>query len=46
MASAGYATEWNIERYWRDVKTIQTYMVPEPQARIDMARHCFGCETL
>jgi alkylation response protein AidB-like acyl-CoA dehydrogenase len=28
MASAGYATEWNLERYWRDVKTLQLCLGP------------------
>lgn len=46
MGSAGYATEWNLERYWRDVKTIQNTVVPETAARVDMARHYFGCQTL
>jgi alkylation response protein AidB-like acyl-CoA dehydrogenase len=46
MASAGYATEWNLERYWRDVKTIETYVVPETAALTDMARHYFGLKRL
>ncbi|MBU1671766.1 MAG: acyl-CoA/acyl-ACP dehydrogenase [Actinobacteria bacterium] len=46
MASAGYATEWNLERYWRDVKTIETYVVPETCASVNMARHYYGLKAL
>ena len=46
MGSAGYATEWNLERYWRDIKTLEAYVVPETVARVDMARHYFGLKTL
>ena len=46
MASAGYATEWNLERYWRDVKTIEAYVVPDTAAQVDMARHYFDLETI
>lgn len=46
MGSAGYASEWNLERYWRDIKTIETYVFPETAALADMARHYFGVETL
>lgn len=46
MASAGYATEWNLERYWRDVKTVETYVVPETVACVDMARHYFSLERI
>lgn len=46
MASAGYATEWNLERYWRDVKTMETYVVPETAALTDMARHYFDLKRL
>jgi alkylation response protein AidB-like acyl-CoA dehydrogenase len=46
MGSAGYATEWNLERYWRDIKTLESYVVPEPVAQTDMARHYFGLKTL
>ncbi len=42
MGSAGYATEWNLERYWRDVKTLESYVVPETVALTDMARHYYG----
>ncbi|MBU4392336.1 MAG: acyl-CoA/acyl-ACP dehydrogenase [Actinobacteria bacterium] len=46
MASAGYATEWNLERYWRDVKTIEGTVIPETAAWAMLARHYFGCRTL
>jgi len=46
MASAGYATEWNLERYWRDVKTIEGTVIPETAAWATLARHYFGCRTL
>lgn len=46
MGSAGYATEWNLERYWRDVKTLETYVTPETVARTDMARHFFDLKKL
>jgi alkylation response protein AidB-like acyl-CoA dehydrogenase len=46
MASAGYATEWNLERYWRDVKTLETYVVPETAAKVDMARHYFDLQSI
>ncbi len=41
MASAGYATEWNIERIWRDLKTLENSLGPTA-ARAAMARHYFG----
>jgi len=44
MGSAGYATEWNIERYWRDIKTLRTYLGPETHAQVTMSRHYFGSE--
>jgi alkylation response protein AidB-like acyl-CoA dehydrogenase len=46
MGSAGYATEWNLEGYWRDVKTLESCVVPETVARTDMARHYFGLRKL
>ncbi len=46
MASAGYATEWNLERYWRDVKTVETYVVPETVAETCMARQYFNLKQL
>jgi alkylation response protein AidB-like acyl-CoA dehydrogenase len=46
MASAGYATEWNLERYWRDVKTVKTYVFPETVAQTCMARQYFNLKEL
>jgi alkylation response protein AidB-like acyl-CoA dehydrogenase len=46
MASAGYATEWNLERYWRDVKTLSTYLMLETVGPLQLARHYFGCRNL
>lgn len=46
MASAGYATEWNLERYWRDVKTVQAYVLPETVAETCMARQYFDLQKL
>ncbi len=41
MASAGYATEWNLERYWRDVKTVQVCLGPCELAKMDYARYFY-----
>jgi alkylation response protein AidB-like acyl-CoA dehydrogenase len=38
MASAGYAKEWQLERYWRDVKTVQCYLGAYELAKHDFAR--------
>ena len=46
MASAGYATEWNLERYWRDTRTLSTYLLLETAGQMDLARHFFGCRNL
>jgi isovaleryl-CoA dehydrogenase len=46
MGSAGYSTEWNLERYWRDVKALEATVVPETAARVDMARHYFNLQRL
>jgi acyl-CoA dehydrogenase len=42
MGSAGYATEWNLERYWRDIKTLHGHLGSEVLDRLEIARHCFG----
>jgi len=44
MASAGYATEWNLERYWRDVRTLLCLQGSSTHARTTVARHLFGTE--
>jgi len=41
MASAGYATEWNLERYWRDTKTMQLCLGPYELAKMDCARYFY-----
>ena len=46
MASAGYAKEWQLERYWRDLKTVQCYLGSYELAKMQYARWFFGCETL
>jgi len=46
MGSAGYAREWFLERYWRDVKTIQAHLGAELLSRMEMARHYFDCAKL
>lgn len=46
MASAGYAKEWQLERYWRDVKTLQCYLGAYELAKHDFARWFYGARTL
>jgi len=46
MASAGYAKEWQLERYWRDVKTVQCYLGGYELSKMTTARWFFGAETL
>ncbi len=46
MASAGYAKEWQLERYWRDVKTVQCQLGCVELARHALARWFFGSEGL
>jgi alkylation response protein AidB-like acyl-CoA dehydrogenase len=46
MASAGYAKEWQLERYWRDLKTVQCYVGSHELAKHDFARRFFGARTL
>ncbi|HPQ68545.1 MAG TPA: acyl-CoA dehydrogenase family protein [bacterium] len=45
MASAGYATEWNLERIWRDTKTIEAGLGPSTAAQAQLARHFFASQT-
>ncbi len=44
--SAGYATEWNLERYWRDVKTMQIHLGNWELNKMDIARYFYHCKTL
>jgi acyl-CoA dehydrogenase len=46
MASAGYAKEWQLERYWRDLKTVQCHLGCVELARHALARWFFGSEGL
>jgi len=46
MASAGYAKEWQLERYWRDVKTVQCYLGAAELAKHDYARWFYQTKTL
>ena len=46
MASAGYAKEWQLERYWRDVKTIQCHLGAYELAKHDFARWFYQAKTL
>ncbi len=46
MASAGYAREWNLERYWRDVKTMQSSMGPDQLNKLSFSRYFYACRTL
>lgn len=44
MASAGYATEWNLERYWRDTKTMQLLLGPYELTKMDFAHYFYGSQ--
>lgn len=46
MGSAGYASEWQLERLWRDVKTLETTLGPTPAIQTEIARRCFELRTL
>jgi alkylation response protein AidB-like acyl-CoA dehydrogenase len=46
MASAGYAKEGQLERYWRDVKTVQCYIGAYELAKHDFARWFYHAKTL
>lgn len=46
MNSAGYAREWQLERYWRDLKTVCCYMGAGELAKMDVARWFYDCRTL
>ncbi len=46
MASAGYAKEWNLERYWRDVKTMQLCLGPYELAKMDVSRFFYHASGL
>ena len=46
MASEGYAREGDVEKHWRDVKTIKNSMGGEVPMQMDVARWFYECETL
>jgi alkylation response protein AidB-like acyl-CoA dehydrogenase len=41
MASAGYATEWQLERYWRDTKALECCLGPTTALQTQMAAQYF-----
>ncbi len=46
MGSAGYATEWNLERYWRDIKTMQVHLGSWELNKMELARYFFRSQSL
>jgi alkylation response protein AidB-like acyl-CoA dehydrogenase len=49
MGSAGYSKEWHVEKHWRDVKTIQSYLCgvgAEAPVKMDTARFFFDCKQI
>jgi len=46
MGSAGYATEWNLERYWRDVKTLQVHLGSWELNKMTLARYFYRSSDL
>ncbi len=46
MASAGYATEWNLERYWRDVKTMQVHLGNWELNKMELAQYFYDSKIL
>jgi alkylation response protein AidB-like acyl-CoA dehydrogenase len=46
MGSAGYATEWNLERYWRDIKTMQLHLGSWELNKMDLARFFYRSENI
>jgi alkylation response protein AidB-like acyl-CoA dehydrogenase len=49
MGSAGYSKEWHVEKHWRDVKTIQSYLCGvggEAPVKMDTARFFFDCKEI
>ncbi len=46
MGSAGYATEWNLERYWRDVKTLQVHLGSWDLNKLALARFFYRSRNL
>jgi alkylation response protein AidB-like acyl-CoA dehydrogenase len=49
MGSAGYSKEWHVEKHWRDIKTIQSYLCgvgAEVPVKMDAARFFFDCKEI
>jgi len=46
MGSAGYATEWNLERYWRDIKTMQLHLGSWELNKMELARYLYRSQSL
>jgi hypothetical protein len=46
MGSAGYATEWNLERYWRDIKTMQLHLGSWELNKMELARFFYRSENI
>jgi glutaryl-CoA dehydrogenase (non-decarboxylating) len=49
MGSAGYSKEWHVEKHWRDVKTIQSYLCgvgAEAPVKMDTARFFYDCKEI
>ncbi len=49
MGSAGYSKEWHVEKHWRDIKTIQSYLCgvgAEAPVKMDTARFFFDCKDI
>lgn len=47
MGSAGYAKEWHVEKHWRDIKTIQSWLCgvgADVPVKMDIARYFFDCK--
>jgi alkylation response protein AidB-like acyl-CoA dehydrogenase len=47
MGSAGYAREWHVEKHWRDVKTIQSWLCgvgSDVPVKMDVARYFYDCK--
>lgn len=46
MASEGYAREGDIEKHWRDVKSIKNMIGGEIPAKMDVTRYFFECKNI
>jgi alkylation response protein AidB-like acyl-CoA dehydrogenase len=49
MGSAGYAKEWHVEKHWRDIKTIQSWLCglgADVPVKMDIARYFYDCKEI